>query len=225
MLYFIPTPIGNKEDITLRGLRLLKELHTFFCEDTGRFKDLCRLYDIDYTEKKLYAYTSFTDPGRLQHFINLLSSQDCGVVSEAWTPGLSDPWKSLIKLCREHNIPFDILPGATALVPAVVWAYCDTSSFSYYWFLPPKKWRQTMIKDMMSQSHPCILYESVHRIEKLITELDSLHFTWQVGIFRELSKKFEQKVRWTVADIKTKISSWDIAIKGEFVVILYPEKV
>ncbi len=224
MLYFIPTPIGNKEDITLRGLRLLNELTTFFCEDTRRFKDLCRLYEIDYSTKKLYPFTSFTDTSKLNHYINIISTTECGVVSEAGTPGLSDPWKSLIKLCREHGLPFDVLPGANALVPAVVGAYTNTTSFIYYGFLPPKKWRQSILKEIMGQEKPAILYESVHRIEKLITELQTLEFNWEVGIRRELSKKFEQKVRGTIQEIKQKISTWEIPIKWEFVVILAPKK-
>lgn len=222
MLYFIPTPIGNKEDITLRWLRLLNELNTFFCEDTRTFKNLCRLYEIDYTTKKLYPFTSFTDSGKLQHYINIIQTTECWVVSEAGTPWLSDPGKSLIKLCRENNIQFDVLPGANALIPAVVWSYTDTTNFTYYGFLPPKKWRQTILKKILSDDKPGVLYESVHRIEKLIKELEGIKFTGKIGIYRELSKKFEQKERWTIEDIKIKFQSWKIAIKWEFVVVLVP---
>lgn len=222
MLYFIPTPIGNKEDITLRWLRHLKELDTFFCEDTRTFKNLCRLYDIEYANKKLYPLTSFTDPGKLQHYINIIQTSDCWVVSEAGTPWLSDPGKSLIKLCRENNIQFDVLPWANALTPAMVWSYTDTSHFVYYGFLPPKKWRQTIFKEIMAQDKPAILYESVHRIEKLIKELEQLEFKGKIGIFRELSKMFEQKLRWSVEEIQWKIQSWEMPIKWEFVVVLAP---
>ncbi len=223
MLYFIPTPIGNKEDITLRWLRLLKELDTFFCEDTRTFKNLCRLYEIDYTNKKLYPLTSFTDPGKLQHYINIIQTTECGVVSEAGTPWLSDPGKSLIKLCRENNIKFDVLPWANALTPAIVWAYTDTSTFVYYWFLPPKKWRQTIFKEILAQDKAAILYESVHRIEKLINELEKLEFKWHIGIYRELTKMFEQKLRGTVEEIQAKIKNGEMPIKWEFVVVLAPK--
>lgn len=222
MLYFIPTPIGNKEDITIRALRLIKELEVFFCEDTRTFKDLCRLYDIDYTNKKLYPITSFTDWWKLTHYTNIMQTTDCGVVSEAWTPGLSDPWKALVKICRENNVQFDVLPWANALVPAIVWSYTDTSSFAYYGFLPPKKWRQTILKKILSDDKPAVLYESVHRFEKLLEELESLGFTGNIGMYRELTKKFEQKKWWTIADIKQQIKSWDIQIKWEFVIVLAP---
>jgi len=220
MLYFIPTPIGNKEDITLRGLRLIKELTTFFCEDTRTFKDLCRLYDIDYTDKKLLPLTSFTDTSKLNHYTNIMQSSDCGVVSESGTPGLSDPWKSLIKACRELNIPFDVLPGANALVPTIVGSYCDTSEFTYYGFLPPKKGRKTLLTKILASEVPCVLYESVHRAEKLIKELAELDFTGNVGVFRELSKKFEQKERWTLEHIQNKFKDGSIPLKGEFVIVI-----
>jgi 16S rRNA (cytidine1402-2'-O)-methyltransferase len=102
MLYFIPTPIGNKEDITLRALRLFKELKIFLCEDTRTAKKLLAMYDIDYKNKEFYSLTSFTDQGKLNHYKNLITEHDVAMVSEAGTPGLSDPGKSLIQLCNEH---------------------------------------------------------------------------------------------------------------------------
>jgi 16S rRNA (cytidine1402-2'-O)-methyltransferase len=110
MLSFIPTPIGNKEDITLRALRLFRELEVFFCEDTRTFMNLLRMYDIPLTGKQFHAFGSFNSPSKLHSYIAIAKNQDCGVVSEAGTPGLSDPGKTLIQICNEHTIPFDVLP-------------------------------------------------------------------------------------------------------------------
>lgn len=131
MLSIIPTPIGNKEDITLRGLRLLKELSIFFCEDTRTTIKLMRLYDIDWRNKKLHSLTSFTSELKAMSYIDIMREEHCGMLSDAGTPGLSDPGKQLVKFCREYKIPFETLPGANALIPAVVGAGFDTSSFVY----------------------------------------------------------------------------------------------
>ena len=131
MLYFIPTPIGNKEDITLRALRLFKELKYIISEDTRTTKKLLGMYDIDYKDKNFLSLTSFTDRGKLAHYMNIIREHDVGVVSEAGTPGLSDPGKILVQLCNENHVLYTILPGATALVPAVVGAGFDTSEFIY----------------------------------------------------------------------------------------------
>lgn len=102
MLYFIPTPIGNKEDITFRALRMLKELKYLFCEDTRTTMKLLHMYDIDFSDKQLSSLTSFTDQSKMNHYLNILKEYDAGIVSEAGTPGLSDPGKNLIQLCNEH---------------------------------------------------------------------------------------------------------------------------
>lgn len=218
MLYFIPTPIWNKEDITLRALRLLKELKYLLCEDTRTTMKLLQMYAIDFSDKQLSSLTSFTDQGKMNHYLNILKEHDVWIVSEAGTPWLSDPWKSLIQLCNEHKLPYTILPWANALVPAVVGAGFDTSSFVYIWFLPQKKGRQTALKNAIASEIPTFFYESVHRVEKLFTELSALWFTGKVSICRELSKMFEQQVTWTLSEIQELIATKKLPIKGEFVV-------
>lgn len=220
MLYFIPTPIGNKEDITVRALRLLKEGRYFLCEDTATTKKICNIYDISLEGKEFFPYTSFTNPGKLQHYLNIIKANDVCVLSEAGTPGLSDPWKSIVKLAWEHNIAFEVLPGATAIIPTIVWAYTDTSTFVYYGFLPMKKWRQTALKKIViwCKEMPYFFYESVHRIEKLLQELIDVEFDGTVLIARELSKMFEQKIMGTPVKLLEKINTWEIVVKGEFVV-------
>ncbi len=222
MLYFIPTPVGNKEDITVRALRLLKELSVFFCEDTATTKKLMNMYEISLTGKQFMPLTSFTDQWKINHYINLLKENDAAVLSEAGTPWLSDPGKNLVKMAREHEIKFEVLPGATALVPTVVSAYTDTTNFAYFGFLPPKKWRQTALKKIIETSEhtPCFFYESVHRIEKLLEWLEEVGFSGTVFIAREISKMFEQKLMWTVGGLKEKIKSKELVIKWEFVIWL-----
>ena len=218
MLYFVSTPIWNKEDITLRALRLLKEVNILICEDTRTAKKLLSMYDISVQWKDFYSITSFTSIWKLEFYAKLLKENDAVVVSEAWTPWLSDPWKSLIQLCYENQIAFSVLPGANALVPSIVAAWFDTTEFVFIWFLPQKKWRQTALKDMLCRNIPTFFYESVHRMPKLLEELKELNFVWKIFIAREISKVFEQFFTGSLAECEDFIKEWKIIIKGEFVV-------
>lgn len=225
MLYLIPTPIWNREDITLRALRLFKEINIFVCEDTRTFKKLLSMYEIEYKTKEFYSLTSFTKEYELKKYIQLLQNNDIAVVSEAGTPWLSDPGKVLIKLCQEQTIPYSILPWANALIPAVVGSAFDTSKFTYLGFFPQKKWRQTLLKNIVewifpSDTIPVFFYESVHRIEKLVKELESLDFQWEISISRELSKMYEQLFTGKLDELKQLIQEKKLPIKGEFVVWL-----
>lgn len=132
MLYLIPTPIGNLEDITLRALRLLRELPVLICEDTRTTKSLLSKLDINYSGKQFVSLTSFTGQSKLDHYIELIRDQDVGLVSDAGTPGLSDPGNIMIKLCHEHQLTYSILPGANALTPAVVGAAFPTVQRSFW---------------------------------------------------------------------------------------------
>ena len=221
MLYFVPTPIWNKEDITLRALRLLKEVNILVCEDTRTAKKLLSMYDISVAWKDFYSVTSFTTKWKLEFYAKLLKENDAVVVSEAWTPWLSDPWKSLVQLCNENWISFSVLPGANALVPSIVAAWFDTTEFVFIWFLPQKKWRQTALNDMIQRKVPTFFYESVHRIPKLLEELRNMNFDWKIFIAREISKVFEQFFTWSLWDCEKYIKGGKIAIKGEFVVWIY----
>lgn len=221
MLYIIPTPIWNRDDITVRGLNLLKELKYLICEDTRTTMKLLSMYEIDYKDKEFYSLTSFTDQGKLKHYVNILQDNNVGLVSEAGTPWLSDPGKTLIRLCNENSINYSVLPGANALVPAVVWSGFDTSKFIYIGFLPQKKWRQTQLKNIIEKKYgdfPVFFYESVHRIEKLFKELRLLDFQWKISISRELSKLFEQNITWSLEEMENKIKDKTLIIKWEFVI-------
>lgn len=218
MLYFIPTPIWNKDDITIRAMKLFQSLEFFVCEDTRTTMKLMKMYDIDYKNKTFFSLTSFTSDNQLARYVDILKMSDIGLVCEAGTPGLSDPGKSMIQLCNEHHIPFTVLPGANALVPAVVAAGFDTSEFTYLGFLPTKKGRQTKIKEMLQSPIPVFVYESVHRIEKLLKELDQNGFHGKISLSREVSKMYEQQFTWTLEELLAMIQSQKMPIKWEFVV-------
>ena len=223
MLYFIPTPIGNKEDITLRALRLLRELPIFICEDTRVTKKLLSLYEIPYEGKQFFSLTSFTNKGKVAYYLNLMREYDIWMLSDAGTPGLSDPGKLLIQLCNEESLPYTVLPGANALIPAVVGAGFDTSAFRYLWFLPQKKGRQTALKEAIASELPSFFYESVHRLEKLVMELDALGYQGKICIAREISKLFEQHLTCDFEELKAMLGKHQLQIKGEFVVGLMPK--
>jgi len=220
MIYFIPTPIWNLKDITLRALILFKELNLFFCEDTRTFKQLLQKYDINYENKKFYSLTSYTDKSKINFYTNLLKENDAGIISDAWTPWFSDPWKEIIKIAWENNIEFDVLPWTNSLIPAIVSAFFDTSKFLYLWFLPKKKWRQTIMKMIVDSSYPVFIYESVHRIYKTLSQLKELWFMWDVFIIREISKLYQTKYFWNIEEILKKFENNEIKIKWEFVIWL-----
>jgi len=173
------------------------------------------MYEIDYSQKEFYSLTSFTNEWRLH--------SDVWLVSDAGTPGLSDPGKKMIELCNENEIEFTVLPGANALVPAVVSAGFDASKFVFLWFLPKKKGRQTLFKKIVSNVWwvPVFFYESVHRIEKTLGGLCDLGFEWKVSMAREISKMYEQIVTDDIKNVLKMIQDKKIVLKWEFVVGLF----
>lgn len=223
MLTFIPTPIGNKEDITLRALRLLKELKYLICEDTRTTKKLLQMYEIDYSDKEFFSLTSFTDKGKLAHYANLIRENEVGMLSDAGTPGLSDPGKMLVQICQNEWLKYSILPGANALVPSIVAAGFDTSEFVYIGFLPQKKGRQTALKAMISRDIPTFFYESVHRMAKLIEELHEFNFDGKIAIAREVSKLFEEYQTFEFLELWDLYQAGKLVLKGEFVVWVCPK--
>ena len=223
MLTFIPTPIGNKEDITLRALRLLKELKYLICEDTRTTKKLLQMYEIDYSDKEFFSLTSFTDKGKLAHYANLIRENEVGMLSDAGTPGLSDPGKMLVQICQNEWLKYSILPGANALVPSIVAAGFDTSEFVYIGFLPQKKGRQTALKTMISRDIPTFFYESVHRMGKLIEELYELNFDGKIAIAREVSKLFEEYQTFEFLELWDLYQAGKLVLKWEFVVWVCPQ--
>ncbi len=221
MLSIVPTPIWNTEDITLRALRLFRECDLIISENTPTTRKLLNIYEIPYKNKQFIKFTSH-DHKHINYILSLLKNQDGILVSEAGTPGLSDPWKILIIACQKENIPTTILPGANALIPAVIASWFPTTHRNFGWFLPHKKGREKAITTMMKSDHATFFYESVHRIEKLIEQLEKANFMGIISVAREISKHFEQYITGDIQMIKSYIADKTIPLKGEFVIGIYP---
>lgn len=218
MLYFIPTPIGNLQDMTLRAVELLNRLEYIICEDTRSTKKLLQLLDISYDGKQFFSLTSFTWDKKVDQYVELIKTNDVWLVSDAGTPWLSDPGKKMVEMCHTHALPFTVLPGANALVPTIVGSGFDTSQFIFVGFLPKKKGKQTLMKEMIASDRPYFFYESVHRIQKVLQELYDLWFRGKVSIGRELTKMHEQLLTDDIEKILAMFDAGEIPLKGEFVV-------
>lgn len=218
MLYIIPTPIGNLQDITLRAIELLKRLEYIICEDTRSTKKLLQLLAIPYEGKQFFSLTSFSSQKQVDHYVDLIKNNDVWLVSDAGTPWLSDPGKKMVEMCHTHALPFTVLPWANALVPVVVASGFDTSQFVFVGFLPKKKGKQTLMKEMLVSERPYFFYESVHRISKVLQELYDMWFRGKVSLGRELTKMHEQLLTDDIEKVLAALKAGQIPEKGEFVV-------
>jgi 16S rRNA (cytidine1402-2'-O)-methyltransferase len=217
-LYIVPTPIGNLEDITLRGLRTLREVSTIACEDTRVTGMLLRHYDLP--QKKLISYFAGNERERIAGLLRILmGGEDIALVSDAGTPGISDPGARLVSAAIAAGIPIDPLPGATALVPALVASGLPTDSVLFEGFLPHKKGRQTKLRALALEARTIVLYESPHRIVKTLGELaEHLGADRPVALFRELTKLHQEINRGPVGEIHALYQSRQ-SIRGEFVIV------
>lgn len=216
-LYIVPTPIGNLEDITLRALNVLKHVDVILCEDTRTSGILLSHYDIS-TPKR--AFHQHNERAIVEEMVNLLQAgQQIALISDAGTPGISDPGYSLINACIQHDLSFTILPGPTALIPALLLSGFPNHEFVYLGFLPQKKGRKTKWEYIAKATQTVIIYESPHRIEKAIQEMQQyLAPERPVAFIREISKMYEEVFRTTVGELKEERSN--ITIKGEFVLVI-----
>lgn len=216
-LFVVPTPIGNLEDITLRALRILKEVDAVLAEDTRTTKNLFSKYEI---ENKLISYHLNNEHKVVDRLVEeIQNGLDYALVSDAGTPGISDPGFLLIRACVNVGIEVDCLPGATAFVPALVNSGFPCEKFVYEGFLPHKKGRQTRIQKIAEEERTTVLYESPHRIVKALTQFKEVFAEdRQIAICREISKKFEETIRGSASDLIKHFES--NPIKGEFVVVV-----
>lgn len=216
-LYVVPTPIGNLEDITFRALRILKEVDLVLAEDTRTAGQLLRHFDID---KRILSHHQHNEHHALKEVIRLLKEgKTMALVSDAGTPAISDPGFLLVRECVKENINFETLPGATAFVPALVNSGLPSDKFYFEGFLPQKKGRKTRLEFLTTIEDTMILYESPHRLVKLLEEV-ILHFGAEhyMSVSREISKKFEETLRGTATELLLHFT--ENPIKGEFVVCL-----
>lgn len=219
-LSVVATPIGNLEDITLRALRVLKEASVVACEDTRVTKKLLARYEVHTPTIAFHAHSG--EKGFAKILALLEEGKHIALVSDAGTPGISDPGLELVSQVRERlpEVRVDAIPGPSALAAAVSVAGLRAASFTFYGFLPVKKGRETLFKEIAASERASVFYESPHRILKTLTSLAvQLPTGRRVGLCRELTKMFEEVVVGTPQELITMLESNPQKQKGEFVVI------
>jgi 16S rRNA (cytidine1402-2'-O)-methyltransferase len=216
-LYLVPTPIGNLEDITLRAIRILKEVDTVLAEDTRTSGKLLHHLGID---KRMHSHHLHNEHKAVAHLIDRLGKgEKMALVSDAGTPGISDPGFLLVRECLRHGIRIECLPGPTAFVPALLKSGFSAERFTFEGFLPQKKGRQTRLQQLALEERTMIFYESPHRLLKTLNQF-SEYFgpERQVSVSRELTKMFEETITGTMTQVLEQFNQK--AIKGEFVLVV-----
>lgn len=216
-LYLIPTPVGNMEDITLRALRLLKEVSLILAEDTRTTSMLLKHYDI---HTPLQSHHKFNEHQQVQRIADQLrDGGDIALVSDAGTPGISDPGFLLTRTCVEQGIETECLPGATAFVPALVNSGFPCDRFIFEGFLPQKKGRLKRLSALAEETRTVIFYESPYRLTKALEQMrDTLGPDREACVAREISKKFEEYRRGTLSDLAASYAQ--NGVKGEIVILV-----
>jgi len=216
-LCLVPTPIGNLEDITLRSLRILKEADIIFAEDTRVTKKLLAHFEIS---QLVLPFHSHNEHKTLQSTIDKIKSCELAVlVSDAGTPGISDPGFLLTRECVNQDIPLECLPGPTAFIPALVASGFPCDRFAFEGFLPHKKGRQTKLLAIEQEERTIVLYESPHRLVKCLAQIEEfMGPERKVCVAREISKIYEEFKRGTAQEIKTYYEQHPP--KGEIVIVI-----
>lgn len=220
-LYIVPTPIGNLEDMTLRAIRVLKEVDLVLCENTSVTQRLFKEYDITTKTGVFYAQTGIKSIERVLE--QLREGAKIALVSDAGTPTISDPGVLLVDRVRNElpEVKITALPGASALTTALSSSGISSATFTFYGFLPHKKGRETLFKEIEGNKHSSVFYESVHRIEKTLESLAVLlGDTRTVVVARELTKLHEEVLRGSAKEMRDHFLSHKDTLRGEFVVIV-----
>lgn len=218
-LYVVPTPIGNLEDITLRALNILKEVYVVFAEDTRTTNILLNHYNIS---KKLISNHLYNEEKTKEKALNYLKKgKSIAVVSDAGTPVISDPGYTLVRAVIKEDFNVVCLPGATAIIPAVVMSGLAGGPFTYYGFLNSKdNKRKQELGKLKNNKYPLVIYESPHRIKKTLNDMLEIFGNRQIALVREISKKYEEILRDTIENILKMIDN----IKGELVIVIEGNK-
>lgn len=220
-LYLVPTPIGNLGDITLRALEILKSVDSILAEDTRTSGILLKHYHIS---KPLHSFHIFNEHKTVTKLIERLNKgETMALISDAGTPGISDPGFLLVREALKAGIKIDCLPGATALIPALVKSGFPSDRFTFEGFLPHKKGRQTLLKKLAEEERTIIFYESPHRLLKTLEQLKEFFGAdRQVSVSRELTKKFEETKSGTVQELLDYFGAKEV--KGEIVIVVEGKK-
>ena len=221
-LYIVATPIGNLEDITLRAIRILQEANVVFCEDTRVTRRLFERHNITTHLKSLNARTEAIKTDEVLEYLE--RGEKVAYVSDAGTPTVSDPGSQLVSRARSAGAQIEVIPGASAVVAALSITGVPANEFTFLGFLPHKKGRQTQLREIVEIKRTVVLYESTHRILKLLKELEEhIGDTRQVYIARELTKIYEEVLIGSASELHTVLTATPQKQKGEFVVIIAPK--
>lgn len=220
-LYLIPTPIGNLQDITLRALETLRKVDYILCEDTRKTRILLNHFNI---QKQLVSHHKFNEHKTTDKIVNdIKSGKVIALVSDAGTPGISDPGYLLVNKCLEHQIELENLPGPSALLPALVNSGLPCEKFCFEGFLPQKKGRQKILNRLKEEERTMVFYESPFRLVKTLSQFAE-HFGMdrRVSVSRELTKVYEETIRGSLEEVLSNFKGK--TVKGEIVIILEGKK-
>lgn len=217
ILYVVPTPVGNMEDITLRALRILKEADVVLAEDTRTSGILLKHYEIS---ARMMSHHKFNEHQTAEMMAaRIAAGETIALISDAGTPGISDPGFMLVRACVERGVEVQCLPGATAFVPALVASGLPCDRFTFEGFLPQKKGRATRLQSLQEEQRTMVFYESPHRVVKTLTQMaENFGPERRVAACREISKVHEECVRGTIAEVLDHFNAHEP--RGEFVLIL-----
>jgi len=219
-LYVVGTPIGNLEDITLRALRILQEVDIIAAEDTRRTRKLLAAYNI---HTPLTSYFAHNEARKTQYLLDRLKAgKSIALVSNAGTPGISDPGYRLLRAAREAGVPIIPVPGASAVVAALSISGLPADAFVFWGFLPPKaKARRERLEQILNTGLTAVIFEAPHRLLASLKDLEELCGTRQIVVARELTKKFEEVFRGTPVEIRKELAGRE-RIRGEFTLVIPP---
>ncbi|MBC7902793.1 MAG: 16S rRNA (cytidine(1402)-2'-O)-methyltransferase [Gemmatimonadaceae bacterium] len=217
MLYIVPTPIGNLQDITLRALEILRTVDLILAEDTRTSSKLLNHYQIS---KPISPYHQHNEHKIVQHLVDQMSAgKNMAVITDAGTPGISDPAFLLVRAAIAADIRVECLPGATAFVPALVASGIPASRFVFEGFIPQKKGRQTLLKSLATEERTMIFYESPMRLVKTLTDFAAAFGAERrCSVSREITKIYEEHARGTIAEVIAHFQQKDV--KGEIVIVV-----
>ena len=218
MLYLVPTPIGNLEDITVRALRVLREVDLIACEDTRTSGVLLAHYAIDTPRTSYHDHNERSKAPQL--IARMQAGEDVALVTDAGSPGISDPGFYLVRECVRHDIAVEALPGPTAFVPALTASGLPCDRFVFEGFLPPKKGRRKRLDALAPETRTIVVYESPHRLVKTLAAFEAVFGPERpAAVGRELTKKFEEVRRGTLADLRAHYEARP-KVRGEIVIVV-----
>ena len=216
-LYIVPTPIGNLDDITIRAVQVLKKVDLILCEDTRRSKKLLNHLGI---KSQLRSHHKFNEHSEVEYIVKKIKEgRNVAVISDAGTPGISDPGFLIVRTCLENEIEVECLPGPTALIPALMVSGISSDKFIFEGFLPIKKGRKTKLSILALEKRTMIFYESPHKLLRTLLDFEnSFGPKRKISVSRELTKLYEETMRGTVEEMKEIYKSKKP--KGEYVIVV-----